>query len=262
MRETATTAPAVLEVQGVSVAIGRAPILRDVSLSVGAGEALGVIGPNGSGKTTLLDVISGLVEPSRGRVLLGGRDVTGVPPHRRARLGMTRGFQHGRLYPSLTTGEVIAVGCESAGARRADTRHRVEIAEAFGLTAHDNAFVSELSTGLRRILDLAVAAARSGELGPRGNTGLLLLDEPADGLAHGERTALLEVFRAWRERSGCSLVIVEHDLAFLAGVADRVIVLEEGTVAAERDPREALAIARAAVAASLRKAGAPRAPGG
>jgi len=236
-----------LRVEDIAVGFGPVRILRGVTLEVAPGEAVGIVGPNGSGKTTLLDVISGLVPPSRGRVLFGGRDITWDAPHVRARLGMARTFQHGRLYPSLTVREAIAVGCRVAGhgrrARAEAEQRALDVADAFGLASYENAFISELSTGVRRILDLAIAAARG--------CGVMLLDEPTAGLAHGERTALLGVFRSWRERTGCSLLVVEHDLAFLTNVVDRVIALDEGVVSAERTPKDALAAAREVVASML-----------
>jgi ABC-type branched-subunit amino acid transport system ATPase component len=211
---------AALAVESLSVWFGRTRALDAVSIEAAAGEILAIVGPNGSGKTTLLDAVGGLVRPRSGRVLIAGRDVTSMPPHRRARLGMTRVFQDSRLYCSLTIPEAVAVAAGRGSAERVDDALR-----AFGLDSAATAFAAELSTGTRRMVELAAAAAR--------RSSLLLLDEPTTGLAQPEKGALASVLREWSARSGLTMVVVEHDLDFVRAIAGRVALLDFGSLVCE-----------------------------
>ena len=237
------------EVREVSRRFGGVDALRDVSLRAGPGEVVGVIGANGAGKTTLFDVCSGFLAPSSGSVHLDGVDVSALSAASRARRGLGRVFQDARLFPSLTVTEALAVTLDRHVAVRdpvsnifglgaaLDAQERVaerveELLELVGLGPYRDAFVSELSTGTRRIVELA------GALGH--DPSVLLLDEPSSGIAQRESEALGELLLAVRERTGATLVVIEHDIPLVSALADRLVCLHLGEVIAEGPPAEVL----------------------
>jgi ABC-type branched-subunit amino acid transport system ATPase component/sugar phosphate permease len=238
-----------LAVQNVSKRFGGISAVSGVSFSVAPGEILGFIGPNGAGKTTLFDVISGFLPADGGRIELThdetSHDITRKSPHARARLGLGRSFQDGRLFPALTVNETIAVALETHVAVRdplaaalhfpsvTDSEDHVaerveELIELMALGAYRDKFVHELSTGTRRIVDLACVLAHS--------PAVLLLDEPSSGIAQREAEALGAVLLQVRDRLGASLLVIEHDLPLLSSVAERIIALDLGEVIAEGAP--------------------------
>jgi branched-chain amino acid transport system ATP-binding protein len=246
-----TAAPVRLVLDGVSKRFGGLAALHDVSLSVRGGEILGFLGPNGAGKTTLFDVISGFLPADEGTISFGDddarRDVTRLSASARARLGLGRSFQDGRLFGSLSVRETIALSFE----RHLDVRDPVaaalhlpwvldaedevaarveELLEMLGITDFRDKLVRELSTGSRRIVDLACIVAH----GP----SVLLLDEPSSGIAQREAEALGPLLLRIRERTGASLLVIEHDVPLLLGIADRVIALDLGEIVAEGSPDE------------------------
>jgi branched-chain amino acid transport system ATP-binding protein len=238
-----------LEVREISVRFGGNAALDLVSLQVHHGEVVGIIGPNGAGKTTLFDVISGFLRPDTGDVLLGGTDVTGQSAATRARLGLGRSFQDSQLFAGLTVREALAVSLErfvevsdpfnamlrlpaqvrteAAVSRRVD-----DLMELFGLEGFADNLVRELSTGSRRLVDLAAVLAHQ--------PSVILLDEPSSGVAQREVEAMGRLLRNVRDRLDATLLIVEHDIAFIAEAADRLIALDRGAVIAAGDPRTVL----------------------
>ena len=236
-----------LEVSGVSARFGGVVALDQVSFSTHPGEVLGVIGPNGAGKTTLFDVVGGFLPAGGGSVVLhdadGARDLAGRSPARRAQLGLGRSFQDSRLFPALTVAETIAVALEDS----VDVRDPIAAAVSLpavaaevdrltalvGLEGERDAFVHELSTGTRRLVDLACAVAHR----PR----ILLLDEPTSGIAQSESAALAPLLLQVRDELDATLVVIEHDLTFLQSIADRLLALDLGRVVAEGEPRAVLA---------------------
>ena len=242
------TAPAVpaLQVQDVRLAFGGVQALDGVSLQVAAGEIVGLIGTNGAGKSTLLNVISGVHAPSSGRVLLAGRDVTSAAPELRAGLGLGRTFQSASLFPGLTVLETVEavigarrkVGVLSAMVRapwavrteRQVTEEAAAIVERFGLASFADTLTGALSTGTRRICVLATQIA--------ARPSVLVLDEPTAGVAQREAEAFGPLLRRIREELGCSIVIVEHDMALLMALCDRVYAMERGAVIREGTPEE------------------------
>ena len=240
----------VLDVANVDVAYGGVKALDGASLEVDAGQIVGIIGPNGAGKTTLLDVISGFVKPDAGEITIAGTDATGLSPDARARLGLARSFQNARLFGSLTVRETLAVALErkldtrsaalaavwAPQVRRSErrVRRRVEwLIDAFALEAFADKFVTELSTGSRRIVDLACIAAVEPKL--------LLLDEPSSGLAQAESEALAPVVRRLVRDTGCGVVVIEHDIPLITSLADRLVAMELGTPIIAGDPHEVVA---------------------
>jgi branched-chain amino acid transport system ATP-binding protein len=245
----AAAAPA-LEVAGVSVTFGGIKALDEVTMSAAVGEVVGIIGPNGAGKTTLFDVVSGFTGARSGRVGIGGLDVTSLSAAARSRWGLGRSFQDSRLFSALSVRDTLAVALErfidtgdplNAALRLpalVDTEAAVEartgeLIELFGLERFADKFVSELSTGTRRLVDLAAVVAHAPTV--------VLLDEPTSGVAQREVEAMGELLRSVQRRLGATLVVVEHDIAFIAQLADRLVALDRGTVLAEGEPDEVLA---------------------
>jgi ABC-type branched-subunit amino acid transport system ATPase component/predicted MFS family arabinose efflux permease len=241
----ATDSGPALEAVGLSVSFGGIRAIADVSLSVAAREIVGIIGPNGAGKTTLFDLISGFTRSDGGRVYLGGHDVSGAGPSRRARLGLGRSFQDARLFPAMTVEETISVALErwvastdplSAALHlpawvRSERQVRQTVGELialFGLEAYRAKFVRELSTGTRRVVDLACVVAH--------RPSVVLLDEPSSGIAQRESEALGPLLIRIRDMLGASLVVVEHDMPLLADVADRMVAMDQGSVLVEGTP--------------------------
>ncbi|HEY6428450.1 MAG TPA: MFS transporter [Acidimicrobiales bacterium] len=240
-----------LEVDHVSVNFGGIAALDAVSLQIHHGEVVGIIGPNGAGKTTLFDVISGFLRPDSGEVLLDGTDVTSHAAATRARLGLGRSFQDSQLFSGLTVREALAVSLErfvdvsdpfnamlrlpaqvrteTAVSRRVD-----ELMELFGIGRFADNLVSELSTGSRRLVDLAAVLAHQ--------PSVILLDEPSSGVAQREVEAMGRLLRNVRDRLDATLLIVEHDIAFIAELADRLIALDRGEVIAAGEPLVVLAL--------------------
>ena len=233
-----------LVASGVRVAYGGVVALDDVSLSVEPGEVLGLIGPNGAGKTTLFECLAGFTRPSHGSISFAGHDVTRRSPEHRARLGLIRSFQDARLFESLTVVQTLLAAQERAhrtkvwrellavpGQARTEAAKRAraeELIDAMGLGAYADKLVSELSTGTRRITELACVLA----LEP----ALLLLDEPSSGIAQREVEALGDVLRRIRSITGCTMVVIEHDMPLIMGLADRIVALASGRHLAEGTP--------------------------
>ncbi len=247
---TTGTAPAIrIALDGVTKHYGGLAALSDVSFSVLGGEILGVIGPNGAGKTTLFDAISGFATLDRGTIVLGeaddARDITHLPPARRARLGLGRSFQDGRLFPSLTVAETVALAFERhldvrdpIGAAlhlpfvteaEADTTAKAEeLLELLGITDFRDKLGRELSTGSRRIVDLACVLAH--------RPSVLLLDEPSSGIAQREAEALGPLLLRIREQTGATLLVIEHDVPLLLSVSDRLLAMDLGEIVKLGDP--------------------------
>jgi ABC-type branched-subunit amino acid transport system ATPase component/ABC-type branched-subunit amino acid transport system permease subunit len=247
--EGARPAPPPLRVEEVSRRFGGITAVDEVSFQVGDGEVLGIIGSNGAGKTTLFDLVSGFLAPDHGRVALSGADVTRAGAAERAEQGLGRSFQDARLFPSMTVTEALATALERhvevrdplacilhVGAvvesERAVAGRVDELIETMGLTRYRDAFVAELSTGTRRILELACALAH----GPR----VLLLDEPSSGIAQRESEALAQVLLDLKERTGAALVVIEHDIPLVSTISDRLVCLHLGRIVAEGPPRAVL----------------------
>ncbi|HEX4905015.1 MAG TPA: ABC transporter ATP-binding protein [Acidimicrobiales bacterium] len=235
-----------LAASGVSIAFGGLRVLDGVDLEVAAGEIVGLIGPNGAGKTTLFDCLSGFLA-GEGRVVVGGTDVSGQPAHVRAAAGLARSFQDARLFHSLTVVDSLRVAAELAvdgagvvrsmlrwpsarSAERAATHLAHEQIDALGLGPYRDKLIGELSTGTRRIVDLASLLLRRPKV--------VLLDEPSSGIAQREVEALRPLLLDVRQRTGCAIVLIEHDMPLLLSVAERVYALETGRVIAEGRPDE------------------------
>ncbi|MBK5224235.1 MAG: ABC transporter ATP-binding protein [Acidimicrobiia bacterium] len=217
-----------LRVEGVSVRFGDTAVLHEVDLEVDDREVVAVLGPSGSGKTTLLRVIAGLQAPTAGRILIDGRDVTGVPTHRR---GVGLMFQDHALFPHRDVAGNVAFGLRMARTPSADIRMRVdEVLELVGLAGFRARSIDNLSGGERQRVALARAIA------PRPS--LLLLDEPLGALDRALRDRLLDELGELLELSGATVIHVTHDQAEAFATGERVVVMREGRVAQVAPPHE------------------------
>jgi ABC-type branched-subunit amino acid transport system ATPase component/MFS family permease len=242
-------APTILEVADVTKSFGGIVAVDHVSFELREGEVVGLIGPNGAGKTTLLDLISGYQTPDEGTIRMEGVDVANQSPEARAERRLIRRFQDARLFPSLTVLEAILVALDqqhqarhpaltlvqAPRARRAERRLRVRatrLLEVLSLESYSDKMVGELSTGLRRIADLACVLASQ----PR----VLLLDEPSTGIASSEVDSLAPLLLRVRAETGCSIIIVEHSMSLIGEISDRLIALDQGRVIATGPPEEVL----------------------
>jgi branched-chain amino acid transport system ATP-binding protein len=238
-----------LEVHGISRRFAGVVAVDDVDLRIEEGQILGIIGSNGAGKTTLFDLCSGFVAADSGHVLLDGRDVTDLGAAGRAERGIGRSFQDARLFPSMTVTETLATALE----RHVDVREPMacafrvgavvesesevatrveELLDTMGLQRYRDAFISELSTGTRRIVELACAIAHE----PR----VLLLDEPSSGIAQRETEALADLLLQLRDTTGASLAVIEHDIPLVTSIADELVCLHLGRVIARGPSAEVL----------------------
>jgi branched-chain amino acid transport system ATP-binding protein len=223
--------------------------VSDVSFTVHEHEILGLIGPNGAGKTTIFDMISGHLPNNAGRILLQGQDITNWAPEKRAAIGLGRSFQDARIFPSLTVAENIAIGLE----RHIEVRDHIsslfatpamresetdvaftvdDLVDLMGLGAFRDKFIAELSTGSRRIVDLAMSIAH--------DPTILLLDEPSSGIAQRETEALGPLLRRIREEAGCALLIIEHDMPLITSLSDSIVALDLGRVLTQGPPEQVL----------------------
>ncbi len=236
-----------LDVREISVSYGGVRAVDEVTFSVPRGSILGFIGPNGAGKTTVFDALCGFVSSEGGRVAVDGHDVSNMSPTQRARKGLGRSFQDARLFGSLTVFETLSCAFERhmsrsdpvsaalglpwvrKGERR--IRERVEeIIELMGLTSFTDKFVNELSTGSRRVVDLACVIAHEPTV--------LLLDEPSSGMAQRETEAMGPLLLKVKEATGCTMLLIEHDMPLVTSVSDELIALETGRVIMQGLPHD------------------------
>ncbi|MGE0152401.1 MAG: ATP-binding cassette domain-containing protein [Reyranellaceae bacterium] len=222
-----------LQATGLAKSFGGVAAVAGISLAVGAREIVAVIGPNGAGKTTLLNLLGGVQTPDAGAIIWRGADIARLPAHRRAALGIGRSFQTDQLPGDLTVLDAIAAAVDEPRDLRAARAHALGVARRLGLDAAVQQPIASLPPALRRLCDIARAMAAPRAL-------LLLLDEPTSGLATDERAALARVLRGLRDQ-GTSLLLVEHDIGFVLDLADRIVCLDQGRIAAEGAPHELLA---------------------
>jgi len=204
--------------------------LRDVSLELRQGEVVGLIGPNGAGKSTLVNILSGFDRPSQGRVLLEDRDVTRWPAFRRGRRGLARTFQHSHAFGGLTVRENVEVSALGVGASQREAARRAkELLVLLGLADYADQSASSLAHGDERRLGVARALAAE----PR----FVLMDEPAAGLPEAEVPGFATAVSAVRDR-GAGVLLVDHNVALVLEVCERIHVLDQGATLAEGTPAE------------------------
>ncbi len=234
-----------LETKDLSKHFGGLKAVEAVDLRVERERIVSVIGPNGAGKTTFFNCVTGIYQPTRGKVLFHDHDVTGMPPHDITALGVARTFQNIRLFGSMTCLEnvMVAAHCRTqAGVLGAlvrsprvrneerDTAFRAaDILRFAGLETRQDALAANLSYGDQRRLEIARALGTEPHL--------LLLDEPAAGMNPQETRSLMDLIRRIRD-NGVAIILIEHDMKVVMGISDRVVVLDHGVKIAEGNPRE------------------------
>jgi len=220
-----------LGAQSVTVRFGGLIAIDNVSIRLERGQILGLIGPNGAGKTTLVNVLSGFQRPLTGRITIGERDCTGLPPHDFPTFGVVRTFQAVRLFRGLTVSENVEISYLAHGLRRGDARRKArEILSNLGLADKAQHVAAGLTYGEERRLGLARALA----LSPR----FLLLDEPAAGLAAAEAEDLRERVLDLRSKYDCGVLVIEHNMPFVMNLCDTIQVLDSGKTITAGTPVE------------------------
>jgi branched-chain amino acid transport system ATP-binding protein len=236
-----------LDVSGLGRTFGGLKAVRDLSFSVQSDQILGLIGPNGAGKTTIVNLLSGVIKPSSGKVTLSGEDVTGLAPHELARKGLVRTFQSTTVYGSRTVREnalrgayfkryagfVPALfGTSRARAMRAEAdRLTDQLLGWFGLDKVAENIAGSLPYGFQKTLGIVIALAAE----PR----LILLDEPVAGLSAEETDHVRDAILQVRKR-GISVLVIDHNMRFISGLCDRIIVVAAGQELAQGKPQEVL----------------------
>ena len=232
-----SAAPTVLSAQGLVMKFGGITATNNVTLDLKKGARHALIGPNGAGKTTLINLLTGVLQPTSGQIILDGQDITNLPPHQRVHRGMVRTFQINQLFDSLTPLETLAMVVsqqqglgggwwQPLGAKKRVTERCEQLLEQFHLTAVMAQETRVLAYGKRRLLEIAIALACE----PR----VLLLDEPVAGVPAGEREELLQTMAALP--ADVSILLIEHDMDLVFSFAKRMTVLVNGTVLTEGDP--------------------------
>jgi branched-chain amino acid transport system ATP-binding protein len=236
--------PPILATRNLGLDIGGATIVADVSLEVAEGELLGIIGPNGAGKTSLFNLFSGLYRPTSGSIHLNGVDVTRQPPYRRTREGIGRTFQVSSVFPLLTTFENVRLAAQAAlggtlrlwqraaGVRKATEGARAALARV-GLEGHTRVPAGALAHGDKRRLEIAMLLA--------ADKPVLLLDEPMAGLSAEHVPQLVELIRSVHEQERKTLLMVEHHMEVVTGIAQRIAVMHHGALLACDTPAAVMA---------------------
>ena len=220
-----------LRASSVSRSFAGVRALQDVTLELHRHEVVGLIGPNGAGKSTLVNVLTGFDSPTAGTVELGGRRITRWSAHRRARAGLARTFQHSRAFRQLSVRENVEVAALGVGAGPRRARRRAdELLELLGLAGMDRRPAAILAHGDERRLGVARALATE----PR----FVLMDEPAAGLPEAEVPEFASVVRSVRDDHEAGVLLIDHNMALVMNVCDRIVVLDQGRTLAEGTPAE------------------------
>jgi branched-chain amino acid transport system ATP-binding protein len=230
----------ILEARSLTKSYGAFRALDGVSFAVGAGEFVSIIGPNGAGKSTLINLLTGGAAPTTGTVRFKDREVTGLGPVARARLGMARSFQLVQIFPELTVLETLQAAVvsrlgrgtriwQSLAGDRAVQEDAAEVAELFRLADKGHALARTLPQGDKKLLDVASAFALRPEI--------ILLDEPTSGVSTADKHAIMEIMVAAAQRIGLQAIVqVEHDMDIVFGYSHRIIALHQGRVLADAPP--------------------------
>lgn len=221
-----------LDVRNVSRSFGGVHAVEAVSFTIAEGDIVGMIGPNGAGKTTITSLLTGMVQPDGGEILLAGKSIVGLKPHQICRLGLTKTFQITRPFAGLSATENVMVAALAAGLSLKDARLRAhELLELVGLGHRLQAPAELLSTGQRKRLEFARSLATGAHL--------VLLDEPFGGVDQRGIPELVEVIRGLRA-AGTTLLVIDHNLQVIRQLSDHIIALHLGRKIAEGDPDEVM----------------------
>jgi branched-chain amino acid transport system ATP-binding protein len=216
-----------LVTNGLSRFYGGVRAVEDVDFSLAPGEIRAIIGPNGAGKTTFVSLVCGRVEPTAGRIFFHGREITGLPPHRRVRLGIAYTFQITSVFPRLSAYENVALPVQRTAGGRALHATVMETLQSVGLGGRERSLAGNLSYGHQRLLEVAMGLA----LKPR----LLILDEPTQGLSDPEIENFVGLVRDIARSA--TILIIEHNMPVVMQLADRITVFEAGRILAEGEPQ-------------------------
>ena len=229
---------ALLETTRLSRSFGALVAVMNVDLKVARGSIHSVIGPNGAGKTTLFNLLTGFLKPSAGAILFNGKDITGLPPHKISRLGVSRSFQITSIFPELAVSENVRIALQSRTKMSYNFLNKLTddgfrektrgILSQIGLIDKADLPAKHLSHGEKRVLDIGIGLATSPEL--------LLLDEPASGLVGDEIVRVANLIRQISNR--VTVILVEHNIDVVLSISDRITVLSYGKVIAEGSPAE------------------------
>lgn len=220
-----------LETRKVSMAFAGLVALSEIDLEIRRGEILGLIGANGAGKTTLVNVVTGHQRPTAGTVLLDGEEITSLPPHLRARRGLTRTFQGVRIFSRMTVAENVEVAAIGSGMRRRKARQRcAEVLSLVEIAHLSDVEAAALSYGDSQRVGIARAVVSAPKV--------VAIDEPAAGMNEQEGEKLLELVAGLRDREGISFLLIEHNVEFVMRLCDRIHVLGEGETIAVGSPAE------------------------
>jgi ABC-type branched-subunit amino acid transport system ATPase component len=228
-----------LEIQGVSKDFGALRVLSDIHLQIEQGTLHALVGPNGAGKTTLFNVISGFLRPTKGQIIFNRMNISKIPPHRRAHLGIRRSFQVLTLFPELTVLENVRLAIQAMSNKNFGFFRKAydmpemltqahDILEHLGLADVSDRKAGELSHGLQRYLDIGIAMAGGGLL--------LLLDEPTSGLVYDEIPRMGEAIRKLTPHA--TVMIIEHRIKMVLQISDTITVLHYGQIIASGPPEE------------------------
>lgn len=234
----------VLETKDLGIAFGGLQALEGVHFAVDEGEIMGLIGPNGAGKTTVFNLLTSVYAPSEGQIRLGGHSIVGEKTYRITRNGIARTFQNIRLFKNMTVIENVKIAMNSqmhysvlAGICRLPSSRREErkvsarahrLLQVFGLDSSAHNLAKNLPYGKQRKLEIARALASDPKV--------LLLDEPAAGMNPTETNELMKTIRLIRDRFGTAILLIEHDMSFVMGICERIVVLDYGRIIAEGSP--------------------------
>ena len=217
----------------ISKSFGALQVLKGVSLTIKPGETLGLLGPNGAGKTTFINIIAGYEQQDNGTITVNGLSMDGMRPDERARAGIARTFQSGRLFTQLTVAENVALGALGLGVKPHEAQARAEqTMDILGLQSLATTTAATLSHGNARLVGLARAVA--------AQPNYLIMDEPAAGLNESEVPKLLNALSVIKNKIGCGMFLVEHNVGLVARACDRVIVLATGVLIFDGAPSDAL----------------------
>lgn len=236
-----TPATPILETRGLSRRFGGLQAVDGVDFRLMPGDFHSIIGPNGAGKTTFLNLISGVLKPSQGQVIFKGQDITRLPPHRMAHLGIGRSYQIANLFPALTVLENVRLAAQALGEDnyKLFTHHRrfkkyeqkaCDVLERVGLAARAGLPVLSLPHGDKRRLELAMLLAQ--------DPAVMLLDEPTAGLATEQVPEFMDLVKAVSEQGDTTVVLVEHNMSVVMSLSDRISVMHQGRLLAEGTPAE------------------------
>jgi sulfate-transporting ATPase len=240
-RGTMSVRPSTLEVKGLTVRYGGVTAAQDISFTIRPGEILGLIGPNGAGKTTVIDAVTGFTRAAEGSIALDGEPIDGWPAHKRARAGISRSFQGLELFESSTVRDNLRVASDPREfheywkdivhpGHRPLSQAAIAAVQEFELRNELDVVVTDLPYGHRRLTALVRAIAI--------RPSILLLDEPAAGLSGPELSELAAIIRRLASEWGLGFLVVEHEMAFVMDVCDRIVVLDFGRTIAEGTPAE------------------------